>query len=87
MSNKDLQRATELLSDIGQASVHRRPLPAHRNHITQKVNFARQRTLCISVHNNARPSEVYLQVNGSACSSEWTVSFDKQSTRINEEPL
>jgi hypothetical protein len=44
MSDKDLQRVTESVSDIGQASV-RRSLPARRNHITQKVNVAGQGTL------------------------------------------
>ena len=53
MSDKDLQRVTECVSDIGHASA-RRPLPARRHHITQKMKIARQRRLYLSVHNEAR---------------------------------
>jgi hypothetical protein len=44
MANKDLQRVTESVSYIGHASP-RYPLPSRRNHITQKVRIAGQRTL------------------------------------------
>jgi len=54
MSDKDLQRVTECVSYIGQAAARRRSLPARRNHITQKVRIAGQRTLYISVHDDAR---------------------------------
>lgn len=69
MSDKDLQRVTESVSDIGQA-VSRRALPARRNHITQKVQIAGQRTLYLSVHDDADPAEIFLRVKGSDCSSE-----------------
>ena len=45
-------------------------LPARRNHITQKVRIAGQRTLHISVHDDARPAEIFLRVKSSDCSSE-----------------
>ena len=38
MSDKQLQRVTEGVADIGHASV-RRALPAHRAHTTQKIRI------------------------------------------------
>lgn len=35
-----------------------RPLPARRNHVTQKVKIAGQRKLYISVHDDEHPAEV-----------------------------
>ena len=75
MSNKELQRVTEYVSDIGQAS-SRRSLPARRYHITQKVKIAGQRTLYISVHDDAQPAEVFLRVKGLDCSSELIGLYD-----------
>ena len=75
MSNKDLQRVTESVSYIGQA-VSRRALPARRNHITQKVKVAGQRTLYISVHDDDQPAETFLRLKGSDCSSELIGLYD-----------
>ena len=51
-------------------------LPNRRNHITQKVRIAGQRTLYISVHADAHPAEVYLRLKGSDCSSELIGLYD-----------
>lgn len=51
-------------------------LPARRNHITQKVKIAGQRTLYISVHDEAKPAEIFLRVKGSDCSSELIGLYD-----------
>jgi hypothetical protein len=40
-------------------------LPNRHNHTTQKVKIAGQRTLYISVHNEARPAEIFLRVKDS----------------------
>ena len=69
MSDKDLQRVTECVSDIGQVA-SRRFLPARRHHVTQKVKIAAQRTLYISTHDDAQPAEIFLRLKGSDCSSE-----------------
>jgi hypothetical protein len=66
MSDKHLQRITNRASDIGQAP-SRRPLPARRNHITQKVRICDQRTLYISVHDDPTPAEIFLRVKGADC--------------------
>ena len=76
MSDKDLQRVTECVSDIGQASQQRRSLPARRNHITQKVKIAGQRTLYVAVHDHEQPAEVFLRVKGTDCSSELIGLYD-----------
>ena len=39
-------------------------LPSRRNHITQKVRIANQRTLYISVHDDPSPAEIFLRVKG-----------------------
>ena len=70
MSDKDLQRVTKCVSDIGQASARSRSLPARRNHITQKVKISGQRTLYISVHDVEYPGEIFPRLEGSDCSSE-----------------
>ena len=44
--------------------IHRRALPNRRNHITQNVRIAGQRTLYLSVHDDKQPAEVILRVNG-----------------------
>ena len=75
MSDKDLQRVTESVSYIGQASA-RRPLPDRRNHITQKVRIAGNRTLYLSVHDHKQPAEVFLRVKGPDCSSELVGLYD-----------
>jgi len=55
---------------------NRLALPARRNHITQKVRIAGQRTLYITVHDNARPAEIFLRLKGSDCSSELIGLYD-----------
>ena len=76
MSDKDLQHVTESVSDIGQAGSGRRALPARRNHITQKVRIAGQRTLYLSVHDDEHPAEIFLRVKGPDCSSELIGLYD-----------
>jgi ribonucleoside-diphosphate reductase alpha chain len=51
-------------------------LPNRRNHITQKVRIADQRTLYLSVHDDAQPAEVFLRVKGPDCSSELIGLYD-----------
>jgi hypothetical protein len=51
-------------------------LPARRNHITQKVKIAGQRTLYISVHDDAQPAEIFLRLKGFDCSSELIGLYD-----------
>ena len=51
-------------------------LPNRRNHITQKVRIADQRTLYISVHDDQHPAEVFLRVKGPDCSSELIGLYD-----------
>ena len=55
---------------------HRLALPNHRNHITQKFRIAGQRTLYLSVHDDAVPAEIFLRVKGSDCSSELIGLYD-----------
>ena len=70
MSEKALQRLTSSVDYIGHDQSLRRPLPPRRDHVTQKVRIAGQRTLYISVHDDERPAEIFLRVKGSDCSSE-----------------
>jgi hypothetical protein len=51
-------------------------LPTHRHHVTQKVLIADQRTLYISVHDDARPAEIFLRLKGCDCSSELIGLYD-----------
>ena len=60
MSDKDLQRVTECVSDIGQA-VSRRALPSRRNQITHKVRIPVERALSLSMHDDGQP-EAFLRV-------------------------
>jgi len=48
MTDKELQRVTECIADIGHIA-SRRSLLSRRQHITQKVNIAGQRTLYLSL--------------------------------------
>jgi ribonucleoside-diphosphate reductase alpha chain len=75
MSDKDLQRVTKYVSDIGQAD-SRRSLPPRRKHITQKVRIAGQRTLYIAVHDDEQPAEIFLRLKGRDCSSELIGLYD-----------
>jgi hypothetical protein len=51
-------------------------LPHSRNHITQKVRIAGQRTLYLSVHDDPRPAEIFLRLKGPDCSSELIGFYD-----------
>jgi hypothetical protein len=51
-------------------------LPNRRNHITQKVRIAGQRTLYLSVHDDEQPAEIFLRVKGPDCSSELIGLYD-----------
>ena len=54
----------------------RLPLPNRRNHTTQKVRIAGQRTLYLSVHDDAQPAEIFLRLKESDCSSELIGLYD-----------
>jgi hypothetical protein len=56
--------------------ITRQILPHRRHHITQKVRIAGQRTLYLSVHDDAQPAEVFLRVKGPDCSSELIGLYD-----------
>jgi len=51
-------------------------LPNRRQHTTQKVRIAWQRTLYISVHDDAQPAEIFLRLKGNDCSSELIGLYD-----------
>ena len=51
-------------------------LPHRRNHTTQKVKIAAQRTLYISVHNDEHPAEIFLRIKGAGCTSELIGLYD-----------
>lgn len=51
-------------------------LPHRRNHITQKVRIAGQRTLYLSVDDDEQPAEIFLRLKGSDCSSELIGLYD-----------
>lgn len=51
-------------------------LPSRRNHITQKVRIADQRTLYISVHDDPSPAVIFLLVKGHDCTSEIIALYD-----------
>lgn len=51
-------------------------LPARRQHVTQKVRIAGQRTLYISVHDDEHPAEIFLRLKGADCSSELIGLYD-----------
>ncbi|MDF0675645.1 MAG: hypothetical protein P0120_15085 [Nitrospira sp.] len=74
MSDKDFQRVTVSVSDIGHPS-SRRSLPSRRNHVTQKVRVA-GRTLYISVHDDPAPAELFLRVKGADCTPELIGLYD-----------
>ncbi len=51
-------------------------LPNRREHTTQKVRIAGQRTLYIAIHNDEHPAEVFLRLKGPDCSSELIGLYD-----------
>ncbi|HSF66291.1 MAG TPA: hypothetical protein VLA67_02570 [Nitrospiraceae bacterium] len=55
---------------------NRLALPNRRNHITQKVKIAGQRTLYLSVHDDEQPAKIFLRVKGADCSSELIGLYD-----------
>ena len=77
MSERDLQRLTNIVDDIDHGPPPRRVvLPHRRNHVTQKVKVANQRTLYLSVHDDEQPAEIFLRLKGSDCSSELIGLYD-----------
>jgi len=54
----------------------RRSLPTRRAHVTQKFRIAGQRTLYVSVHEDAAPAELFLRLKGADCSSELIGLYD-----------
>ncbi len=76
MTERDLQRLTSSVDYIDHGQSSRRLLPTRRNHITQKVKIAGQRTLYLSVHDDAQPAEIFLRLKGSDCSSELIGLYD-----------
>ncbi len=56
--------------------IERRSLPNRRNHVTQKVKVGGQRTLYISVHEDAQPAELFLRVKGEGCTTEVIALYD-----------
>jgi hypothetical protein len=51
-------------------------LPHRRNHITQKLKIAGERTLYLCVHDDEHPAEIFLRVKGPDCSSELIGLYD-----------
>jgi hypothetical protein len=51
-------------------------LSSRRNHITQKVRIANQRTLYISVQDDPSPAEIFLRVKGADCTPETIALYD-----------
>ena len=54
----------------------RRCLPNRRQHVTQKVKVGGQRTLYISVHEDAQPAELFVRIKGEGCTSEVIALYD-----------
>lgn len=48
----------------------RKKLPSRRNHITQRVRIGGQRTLYISVDDDANPNEIFLRIKGDSGSEK-----------------
>ena len=82
MSNKDLQRVTKSVSDIGQAT-SRHSLSPRRHHVTQKVRIAGLHTLYINGHNDEHPAEIFLRLKGPDYSSELIGLYDVIARLIN----
>ena len=58
-------------------------LRARRQHITQKIKIAGQRTLSISVHDDEHPSEIFLPIKGADYSSELIGLYDVIARLMN----
>ena len=57
-------------------TTERRDLPSRRNHRTQKVRIAGQRTAYVSVHDDPAPAELFIRVRGVDCTSEVVGLYD-----------
>ncbi len=57
-------------------TTERRDLPSRRNHKTQKVRIAGQRTAYVSVHDDPAPGELFIRVRGVDCTSEVVGLYD-----------
>lgn len=57
-------------------TTERRDLPSRRNHKTQKVRIAGQRTAYVSVHDDPAPAEIFIRVRGVDCTSEVVGLYD-----------
>lgn len=62
--------------------IDRLPLPTRRNHITQKVRIAGQRTHFLSVHDGTQPAEI-LRRKVPDCSSEMIGVYDVIARLMN----
>jgi len=51
-------------------------LPKRREHTTQKVKISSYHTLYLSVHDDERPAEIFLRLEGCGCSSELIGLYD-----------
>lgn len=51
-------------------------LPNRRNHVTQKLKVASQRTLYLSVHDDECPAEVFLRIKGADGATELIGLYD-----------
>ncbi len=51
-------------------------LPSRRNSTTQKVRIAGVRTMYLSVHDDAQPTELFIRVKGESCTSEVIALYD-----------
>ncbi len=57
--------------------MNRTPLPSRRGHITHKVSIGgRQRTLYLSVDEDAQPHEIFLRIKGQGCTAELVSLYD-----------
>ena len=54
----------------------RRILPDRREHVTQKVKVGGQRTVYISVHEDAQPAELFVRIKGEGCTTEVIALYD-----------
>ncbi len=75
MSDKDLQRLTECVSDIGQVASHR-ALPPRLCDVAQKVRIAGHRTLYLRLHDDARPAKLFFRFKRASCTAELIEFYD-----------
>lgn len=70
MSNKDVQRLTKCVSDIGQTDSRRSALSDHCCSITPKVKVTSQCSLSNCLHDDEHPAENLLRLKGFDRSAE-----------------